>query len=246
MFRDVRIWLDSFYIAKYEARARDFERFMNSGVARFADQYLDGETEGCGVRRDRKGAYYLVAPDLDLPVTHISWQLAEEFSSWMGFRLPTEAEWIKAARGTDRRTWPWGEDYPDDTYAGFAFDAGCNPTPVTAFPKGRSPYGAYNMAGNVFEYVADWYSMEADAALRDGMRNPPLAQRTTAKRNDITEPMKMLKGGRWGSAAQSITVHERRLNQPNDTFICYGARFSLDVATLRAHLASGKAQVVEQ
>lgn len=245
-YRDVRVWLDSFYIAKYEARARDFERFMNSGVPRFGEQYKDGETEGCGVRRATDGHYFLVEPERDLPVTHLSWQLADEFSRWMGFRLPSEAEWEKAARGTDRRTWPWGDEYPDDTYAGFSFDAACNPMPVTTYPKGRSPYGAYNMAGNVFEYVADWYNTEFDAALRDGLRNPPLASHGTTSRNDLDEPMKILKGGRWGSEPQAISVSERRLRKPSGTFICYGTRFALDAGTLRAMLARGAAKVVQQ
>jgi formylglycine-generating enzyme required for sulfatase activity len=245
MYRDVRVWLDSFYIAKYEARARDFERFMNSGRARFGAQYKDGETEGCGVQRRADGRYFLVDAQRDLPVTHLSWQLADEFAQWMGFRLPTEAQWEKAARGTDRRSWPWGDEYPDDTYAGFAFDAACHPTPVTAFPKGRSPYGAYNMAGNVFEYVADWYNPTFDASLRDGMRNPPLASHGTTERNDLDEPMKILKGGRWGSEPQAISVSERRLRKPTGTFICYGTRFALDAATLRSMLARGTAGVVQ-
>ncbi len=245
MFRDVHLWIDAFYIAKYEARARDFERFMNSGDARVSEQYRNGEVEGCGVQRDAGGRYFLVEPEMDLPATHLSWQLSDEFAAWMGFRLPTEMEWVKAARGTDQRIWPWGDEYPDDTFAGFGFDANCNPTSVTEFPKGASPFGAYNMAGNVYEYVADWYNPEHDATLQDGMRNPPIAASGSTSRNDLNVPNKILKGGRWGSAPQSITVRERQVAPPEFAFLCYGVRFAVDVATVQGLLADEKARVVQ-
>lgn len=239
--RDVRIWLDSYYIAKHPARARDLQRFLGSGDSRYAAEY-EGD-KACAVRIDRRGDFYLVDPERDMSATHISWKLADEFSRWMGLRLPTEAEWQKAARGTDRRNWPWGDEYPDDTYAGFLAGIECNPAPVDSFPKGVSPYGAYNMAGNVFEWVADWYNEEFDASLKDGMRNPRLASRGTTKA-DLFDPVKILKGGRWASAPGMITVYSRHIDLPKVGFVCYGTRFAADVTTVRTHLAKGTAKVV--
>lgn len=240
--RDVRVWLDSYYIGKYPARATDLQRFLNSGDARFIDTY-GGRKDGCAVREDAKGKFYLVEPEKDLSATQLSWQLADEFARWMGFRLPSEAEWEKAARGTDKRHWPWGNAFPDDTYAGFLDNPICKPSEVHAFPKGRSPYGAYNMAGNVWEFVADWYNADFDASLKDGVRNPRLAK-TGTTHTDVWSPVKILKGGRWASDPGSITVHSRNFNEPHEFFLCFGTRFAVDVATVRTHLARGTAAVV--
>lgn len=243
-FRDVRIWLDGYYIAKYEARARDFMRFLQSGAAKYADEYRLSERDGCSVRRHEEGGeYFLVYPDSDLPATHLSWNLAVEFSQWMGFRLPAETEWVKAARGSDKRAFPWGNEYPDDTFAGFNSISLCAPSPVTAFANGKSPYGAYNMAGNVYEYVADWENHQHDVALKDGDRNPPLAE-TGAVGPGTSGPMKILKGGRWGDAPNSLHVHGRRQHPPNVSFLCYGVRFAVDERVVLDHLKRGTATVV--
>jgi formylglycine-generating enzyme required for sulfatase activity len=245
-YRDVKIWLDGFYIAKYEARARDFKRFMTSDAVTHRAQYAEAEGDGCTVRRKPEGEYYLVSVDKDLPATHLSWELATEFANWMGFRLPTEGEWIKAARGTDRRLWPWGDEYPDDTFAGYNQSATeCNTLPVDSFPNGKSPYGAYNMAGNAFEWVQDWYNDKWDVALMDGMRNPALADKGTTP-SPHPRPQKMLKGGRWSSPANGLSVYRRNLHAPDEIFICYGTRFALDEATVRAHLEKGSATAVRR
>lgn len=243
LYRDVRVWLDSYYIGKYPARARDLQRFLRSGKATRTENYLKKSTKACTVRRNASGDYYLVDPDKDMPATQLSWELADEFARWMGFRLSSEAEWEKAARGTDKRHWPWGNELPDDTYAGFLAAPECSPTPVDAFPKGVSPYGVYDMAGNSYELVADWYNLDYYKSLKDGVRNPkpPL---TGSTHPDIWEPMKMLKGGRWASDPLSISVHARSLDDPETSFVCYGTRFAIDVATVRAHLAKGSATVV--
>ena len=244
-FRDVKVWLDGYYIAKYEARARDLKRFLDLKEVKHRTEYRDGETKGCAVRRSASGEYYLTEPERDLPATHLSWNLADEFTRWMGFRIPTEAEWVKAARGTDRRIWPWGDEYPDDTYAGFRGHGGCTPTPVDAFSNGKSPYGAYNMAGNVLEYVADWYNEQFDLGLKDGERNPVLATTGTLAA-DIAQPTKILKGGRWASGANFIHVYSRALHPPSQLFRCFGVRFAVDVKTVRSHLANGTATVLER
>lgn len=243
-YRDVKIWLDEYYIAKYEARASDFKRFLESGRATHAHEYVWGEREGCSLqKRGTAEEWFLTQPEADLPVTHLSWNLANEFSRWMGFRLPRETEWVKAARGTDKRVFPWGDEYPDDTFGGFGVAAGCNPSPVDAFPNGKSPYGAYNMAGNVLELVQDWGNHDYDKAMKDGDRNPSPASSGTLEPGH-EGPMKISKGGRWGSKPNFLHVYGRRLLQPHQWFICYGTRFAVDAAVVRDHLAKGTAKVV--
>ncbi|NMF88442.1 formylglycine-generating enzyme family protein [Aromatoleum petrolei] len=242
--RDVRIWLDGFYLAKFEARARDFKRFMEQPNVKHRNQYA-GERDGCSVTGNATAGYTLKEPEQDLPATHLSNELSAEFAQWLGFRLPTEMEWVKAARGTDKRMFPWGDEYPDDTFAGFKSHAGCSPAPVDAFANGRSPYGLYNMGGNVYEHVADWYDNTYDLALKDGLRNPAPAAKGSL-REDIDRPMKILKGGRWATHARGMTIYSRNLNRPDGGFVCFGTRFAIDEEAVARHLQAGTARVIAQ
>jgi formylglycine-generating enzyme required for sulfatase activity len=93
----------------------------------------------------------------DHPVVFIDWQQAQAYCRWVGGRLPSEAQWEKAARGTDGRIYPWGNQSPDKSLSNYGRIVG-DTMPVGSYPKGASPYGVLDMAGNVWEWVNDWYA----------------------------------------------------------------------------------------
>ena len=104
------------------------------------------------------------------PVTDVDWRQANAYARWVGGRLPTEAEWEKACRGTDGRIYPWGNDPPTTRFANFNYYVG-DTTPVGNYPSGASPYGVLDMAGNVWEWTSSQYtSYPYDQ--KDGRENP--------------------------------------------------------------------------
>jgi formylglycine-generating enzyme required for sulfatase activity len=165
------VFLLTFWIDKYEVTAKDFAEFLNE-KGNPDDRYFshDKYSTVVGVS-NRNGRYVETDQDPEkyiprqgfenYPANNVSWYGAEAYCNWKGKRLPTEAEWEKAARGDDKRIFPWGSNMPDATRARYNQkweEKQLNVmVPVDALNDGTSYYGLYNMAGNVWEWVNDWY-----------------------------------------------------------------------------------------
>src|SRR6476619_6676363 len=168
----------------------------------------------------------------DRPVVGVNWEDANAYCKWAGERLPTEAEWEKAARGTDKRRFPWGDMQP------FVDIANYNRGPWVSYPitlspvksgtegmsirhglkeGGKSPYGLYHMAGNASEWVADWYDREYyGKTTKDNPRGPAEGEK------------KVLRGGSWGDSPKNIRVTARFSADPEFRDTSVGFRCAKD------------------
>lgn len=183
-----KVRVSAFYIDKYEVTNEQFAAFVRDSGAyeEIEGPWFRYYAQGCrdviahygerqSSRRRAAEAALRVIPKGDhskFPVRGVTWRDAAAYAKWAGKRLPTEAEWEKAARGKNGLLYPWGEPWkPELCRAGLGPEAG--PVAVGSFPDGASAYGCNDMAGNVWEWVADWYGENYYASeLGKGIANP--------------------------------------------------------------------------
>ena len=139
------VYLDSYWIDQTEISNEMYANCVAAGNC----------TEPAAIRSTNVREYYGNPNHSGYPVIYVSWFQAKEYCEWAGRQLPTEAQWEKAARGEDGRSYPWGDLLEDGRGNFRPLENGYKP--IGSFPSGASPYGALNMAGNVFEWTADWF-----------------------------------------------------------------------------------------
>jgi len=191
-----KVNLAEFFIDRNQVSNGQFARFLNSAgpAGKGGEKYYDVDDSDARIHR-RDGKWLADAGHEKRPVVEVSWFGAAAYCGWLGKRLPSEAEWEKAARGTDGRKYPWGNDQPDANRA--HYNAGWNDLrDVGNFPTGASPYGVLDMAGNGWEWVSSAYL-------------PYPYNAADGREDSAREQVRGTRGGGHDSSAAELTATHR-------------------------------------
>lgn len=187
------VFLTAFWMDKTEVTNAMYSQCVHAGAC----------TPPHVTKSSTRGTYYGDPQYDDYPAVNVDWNQASSYCDWAGAQLPTEAEWEKAARGTDGRTYPWGEGI-DCSFANY-YGCGLNDTvDVASLVKGSSPYAIYGLAGNVSEWVADWY--DPNYYVVSPASNPS---------GPSSGQGRVLRGGSWNHFPDKVSVSTRLANQPD-------------------------------
>lgn len=218
-FPQRKVYLDAYEIDKYEVTTVQFLKFV---LASNRDPLIDWQYDGGNFQETMANH----------PVMHVSWFDADAYCKWAGKRLPTSAEWEKAARGEDGRIFPWGNEPAGLSRANFGRTGLSGPVrdrperlllyppiiSVDKYENGASPYGVFQMAGNVAEWTADWYDPNYYKKAPD--RNPKGPEKGTQR---------AFRGGGWIDSTPTVRPAQRNGTEPNTKMNWLGFRCARDV-----------------
>ncbi|RMH35811.1 MAG: hypothetical protein D6690_08005 [Nitrospirae bacterium] len=216
-----QVVLDAYDIDTYEVSNSEYRAFLKAtghpAPAYWDDPRLNGDNQ---------------------PVVGVNWYDAKAFCEWKGKRLPTEAEWEHAAKGPAGHHYPWGHEI-DPSKANYGQHVG-RTAPVNAYPEGVSGFGVYNMAGNVFEWVADWYDPNYyKVSPAWNPQGPPIGINFAGQ-----GPVKVLRGGSWLAPKTSLHTSHRFWNQPENNSYGVGLGFRCAKSVKADRADQGKAHFI--
>ncbi len=206
------VWVDAFYIDKFEVTNGRYLEFVKATGHRIPENPSKPE------RTLWKGTQISEAV-AERPVINVDWHDAAAYCSWAEKRLPTEAEWEKAAKGTEDRRFPWGNVEPTNKHLNFNQRWRGEKTlmPVGSYEAGKSPYGVHDTAGNVYEWVADWY-------------DPAYYEKSPAKnpKGPDTGTYRVLRGSGWAVETPLVRIFTRIKSDPMNRNDSTGFRCAID------------------
>ncbi|NIM15363.1 MAG: SUMF1/EgtB/PvdO family nonheme iron enzyme, partial [Candidatus Aminicenantes bacterium] len=231
------VYLDGYWMGKYEITIKQYMKFVNATKTHYPEWLEQGNKYNINTGADDYYKEFL--SNENNPIVGISWNDANAYCDWLSteknliFKLPTESQWEKAARGTDSRTYPWGNSPPSGEKVNFAdikllekekifswvdknIDDGYAYTaPVGSYHNGASPYGLLDMAGNVWEWCYDWY----DIYSAEPQKNPTGPESGSNR---------VVRGGGWLGGAGYLRCANRSYHRPSNRVNSLGFRLCQD------------------